>query len=207
MRLKNKRLQYKEEFRAEVISAGRILLLDEGYEGLSMRKLAAEIGCSPPSLYLYFKDKDALVKEICESDNNQLLEDLEDFAQDESSKPIDRLRKALLFCHDFSAKNPNQYRMAFFSPLTNSGIPKDLMQKDSVVKQSYIIFRSMVQNCIEADELMDKDIDMLTHALTTSMHGFNIMLLHNKHFPRLDRAQLAAIFVNGLLDGYKKEAG
>jgi len=201
MRLINKRLQYKAEFKAEVIEAGQTLLLEEGYEGLSMRKLAAKIGCSPPSLYLYFKDKDALVKAICDSDNSQLLQDLEAFAQDESNKPIDRLRDALLFCYEFSAKNPNQYRMAFFSPLTSSSIPKDLIQKDSVVKQSYIIFRSMVQNCIEAAELMDMDIDMLTHALTTSMHGFNIMLLHNKHFLRIDRNQLASIFVDGLLKG------
>ena len=202
MRLKNKRLQYKSEFRAEVVKIGRSLLLEAGYESLSMRKLASKIGCSAPSLYLYFKDKDALVKAICDSDNIQLLKDLEAFVQDESSKPIKRLGKALLFCHDFSVKNPNQYKMAFFSPLTSSGIPKDLIQKDSVVKQSYIIFRSMVQNCIEAGELMNMDIDMLTHALTTSMHGFNIMLLHNKHFPRLDRCQLASIFVDGLLKGY-----
>ncbi|MCE5312752.1 MAG: hypothetical protein LLF86_06345, partial [Nitrospiraceae bacterium] len=72
-------------------------------------------------------------------------------------------------------------------------------------KQSYIIFRSMVQNCLEAGELMDTDIDMITHALTTSMHGFNIMLLHNKHFPRVDRSQLASIFVDGLLRGYASD--
>jgi AcrR family transcriptional regulator len=44
----------------------------EGYEGLSMRTLAEQVGISPSVLYHYFKDKDILLKEIFEATNTNL---------------------------------------------------------------------------------------------------------------------------------------
>src|SRR5690606_24477611 len=47
--------------RAATMDATRTLLVREGYDSLSMRKIASAIGCSVSSIYLYFDNKDELV--------------------------------------------------------------------------------------------------------------------------------------------------
>jgi AcrR family transcriptional regulator len=39
----------------------------DGYEGVSMRRLAEKVGCSHGNLYLHFKDKEALFDSLTRS--------------------------------------------------------------------------------------------------------------------------------------------
>lgn len=80
--------------RDEVLDAGLTLISELGVAGASLRKLAAKLGMSQPSLYHYFDSKDALVQQIIEHCANQMLaaalhvefprgvEDLPRFARD-----------------------------------------------------------------------------------------------------------------------------
>jgi AcrR family transcriptional regulator len=52
--------------RDEVLDAGLALISESGVAGASLRKLAAKLGMSQPSLYHYFKSKDELVTQIIE---------------------------------------------------------------------------------------------------------------------------------------------
>ena len=58
MGIQQKRSKYREEFRREILAEARELFTTEGYEKFTMRKLAGKIDYSPPTIYLYFKNKD-----------------------------------------------------------------------------------------------------------------------------------------------------
>lgn len=60
--------------REEVLDAGLSLISELGVAGASLRKLAARVGMSQPSLYHYFESKDALVQQIIEHCANRMLE-------------------------------------------------------------------------------------------------------------------------------------
>lgn len=60
--------------REEVLDAGLSLISEHGVAGASLRKLAARLGMSQPSLYHYFESKDALVQQIIEHCANRMLE-------------------------------------------------------------------------------------------------------------------------------------
>ena len=60
--------------REEVLDAGLSLISELGVAGASLRKLAARLGMSQPSLYHYFESKDALVRQIIEHCANRMLE-------------------------------------------------------------------------------------------------------------------------------------
>jgi len=60
--------------RAEVLDAGLSLISEHGVAGASLRKLAAKLGMSQPSLYHYFDSKDALVRQIIEHCASRMLE-------------------------------------------------------------------------------------------------------------------------------------
>jgi AcrR family transcriptional regulator len=57
-----------------VLDAGLSLISELGVAGASLRKLAARLGMSQPSLYHYFESKDALVQQIIEHCANRMLE-------------------------------------------------------------------------------------------------------------------------------------
>ena len=59
--LQKRKERYRSELRAETLSAARELIQEEGYEGLTIRKLAQRMECSPMALYSYFADKQALL--------------------------------------------------------------------------------------------------------------------------------------------------
>ncbi len=52
--------------REEVLEKALALIADHGIAGASLRKLAAELGMSQPSLYHYFTSKDELISQIIE---------------------------------------------------------------------------------------------------------------------------------------------
>ncbi len=64
MGIAERREREKELLRASIVEAARDLLSEEGLGGLSMRAIAERIEYSPSTIYLYFKDKGALVREV-----------------------------------------------------------------------------------------------------------------------------------------------
>lgn len=60
--------------REEVLDAGLSLISELGVAGASLRKLAARLDMSQPSLYHYFDSKDALVQQIIEHCASRMLE-------------------------------------------------------------------------------------------------------------------------------------
>jgi AcrR family transcriptional regulator len=51
--------------RSPIIEAARKVLIKEGYDRLSMRRVAQEAGCSTMALYRHFANKEALTQFLC----------------------------------------------------------------------------------------------------------------------------------------------
>src|SRR5262245_62395544 len=51
---------YRKLLRRAILDAAREAFVRDGYEGVSMRRLAERVGCSHANLYLHFEDKEAL---------------------------------------------------------------------------------------------------------------------------------------------------
>ena len=50
----------KEDLKRAILDAARELFLEQGYDRTSMRMIAQRIAYSPTTIYIYFKDKDAI---------------------------------------------------------------------------------------------------------------------------------------------------
>ncbi|MEW6117206.1 MAG: TetR/AcrR family transcriptional regulator [Nitrospirota bacterium] len=203
MGAREKRAKYKEEFRREILDAARDLFINEGYERFSMRKLAEKIEYSPTTIYLYFKDKDALLFAICEEVAEQFLANL-NHIKTHYSDPLDALRQAMISFMEFGFNNPNQYKVFFFTSPEVYGSQEEFMEKESMARSSYFLFREIVRNCIATGRLREMDTDVLTQVLSVAAHGLIVMTTYRKNFPWADRSVLAHTLVDGLLRGYQK---
>jgi AcrR family transcriptional regulator len=55
------------------------LFLRDGYEATTIRRIADVVGVSAPALYLYFKDKDAIMLALCDQTFASLIELMEEW--------------------------------------------------------------------------------------------------------------------------------
>src|SRR5271169_3091013 len=147
MGVKEKRTKYREEFRREILDAARELFINEGYEKFSMRKLAGKIDYSPTTIYLYFKNKDDLLFAICEEFFATFFAEL-NYIRSVSQDPIEILRQAFLYLMNFGLKNPNQYKLIFFTKSVY-GTREELVEQESMARNTYFFFKEIVEDCIK----------------------------------------------------------
>ena len=114
MGLKERREREKEVVRGKILDAARELFVAEGYEAVTMRKIAQAIEYSPTAIYLHFRDKEAVINAICDTDFLQLATRFRKIA--EVADPIVRLKAAGRAYADFALRHPNHYRLMFMTP-------------------------------------------------------------------------------------------
>ena len=106
----------KENLRQDIMDAAREMFVAEGYQNVSMRKIADKIGYSATTIYLYFKDKNDLLHQICEQTFARLAHNIKAI-QNLSDNPLEKLRSGLREYIYFGLKHPGQYEIVFITPL------------------------------------------------------------------------------------------
>ena len=64
MGIAERREREKEALRTRIVEAARDIVSEEGLDALSMRGIAERIEYSPATIYLHFRDKDELLREV-----------------------------------------------------------------------------------------------------------------------------------------------
>src|ERR1700743_3328505 len=77
--------------RDEILLAAKKLFLKEGYEATTIRRIADEVGVSAPALYLYFKDKEAIMLALCDQTFGFMLDELAEIDKP-GAPPVEKLR-------------------------------------------------------------------------------------------------------------------
>ena len=68
-----RREREKAEFRDQVLAAARAIVLEEGFEALTMRKIADAVEYASGTIYLYFESRDEIAFELCRRGFDELL--------------------------------------------------------------------------------------------------------------------------------------
>jgi len=74
MGIPERREREREALRERIVEAARDLMSEEGLTAFSMRAIAERIEYSPATIYLYFRDKDELIREVVQAGFERLRE-------------------------------------------------------------------------------------------------------------------------------------
>lgn len=99
-------------FRADVCRAAERLFARHGVEGVTMRQIAGELGCSPTTAYHYFRNKDEILAAVRAAAFNRFCEVIEE-ATRASPDPRKSARIVGQAYLAFALANPDAYRMMF----------------------------------------------------------------------------------------------
>src|SRR5215213_1708000 len=143
----------KENLRQEIMDAAREMFVAEGYGQVSMRKIADKIGYSATTIYLYFKDKNDLLQQICEQTFARLAANIKAINL-LSDNPLEKLRSGLREYIYFGLKHPSQYEIVFITPLP---VNVEGSFEESNGRVAFDTLRMVVTECVSANLLKEKD--------------------------------------------------
>lgn len=170
----DRRQRQKESLRASILDAARELLVEDGYDAVTMRKIAEKIEYSPTAIYQYFADKESLVQELCANDFLTLAGALGRLAA--IADPIERLRLMGEEYVAFARTNPNQYRFMFMVPHPRWTWDTAERQNDrgNPNRDAYTFLKWTCAQAIEQGRLRPElaDADLAAQLIWGAMHGF-----------------------------------
>jgi AcrR family transcriptional regulator len=118
MGIAERRERERVALRTRIVEAARDIVSGEGLDALSMRAIAERIEYSPATLYLYFRDKDEILREVVAEGFRRLGE--ESRAQlgllGEDSDPAERHRSLGRAYARFALENTAYFRVMFELP-------------------------------------------------------------------------------------------
>jgi AcrR family transcriptional regulator len=141
-----RRERQKAETRQAILDAARELFVADGVEATTMRAIAAKIGYTPTAIYHHFRDKDALLVELCMTDFSALGQAMRKIGRIED--PVDRVRRMGMAYADFALDNPSHYRFMFMTPLKHPMVDAHGNQLVSPDQDAYLFLLGTVEEGI-----------------------------------------------------------
>ena len=189
--------------RDEILIAAKELFLREGYEATTIRRIADVVGVSAPALYLYFKDKDAIMLALCDQTFASLIELMEGMEKQKLA-PIERLRRCGAAYIHFALEHAREYWLTFMSGNTPEAVRKrghkpDTFDPEAPGSQGAIAFAKLMAifRDIENSGLqLNYPVDTAAELVWMSLHGLVAALINNPDFPWTRRDML----IEGMLD-------
>jgi AcrR family transcriptional regulator len=198
MGVQERRAREKQGIREEILEAARALFVKEGFENVSIRKIAEKIEYSPGTIYLYFEDKAAILAHISEEVFSRLECELAAINRDAGAEPLERLRRGLQAYIRFGLGHPNRYVLTF----VRGSMPA------SASARCFGELMKAVECAMEAGQIEEADVAEVSQALWAGSHGVTALLITCPEFPFVEQSRLAERMVGILMEGVRrKDAG
>jgi AcrR family transcriptional regulator len=205
MGIAERRTRHKASLRNEILDAARALFVEEGYDAVSMRKVAQRIEYSPTTIYLHFKDKGELFQAICEEMFGRLSRKLEEQAKKRAAEPnpdpIEGVREGLQIYAKFALKHPEHYTVTFMLP-RKQFVPFD----GSTGQQTFQYLRSAVTTCVESGAFRPVDIEAAAQSLWAAVHGVvSLLIAKCDGFPFIKADRLVDETIDTMIRGLRRQ--
>ncbi len=201
MGVTERRAREKEALRQSILDAASQLVVEQGHQSLSIRKIADKIEYAPSTIYLYFQDKYEILASICVEVFDQLSAKLQEIQETEVDT-VQMLKQGLRCYIDFGLANPSYYMVTFLTPWPD--LPPDhpvaeTRGPDEAGIRTFGHLCAVIQRGIDEGVFRNEDPHMLGQATWLAIHGMTsgiICMGHDPHFPWVARESL----IEGQLD-------
>jgi AcrR family transcriptional regulator len=170
----DRRTREKQQVQERILNAARDLFAAEGFEAVTMRRIAEAIEYTPGALYVHFRDKAELIRALCKNDFEALRLTTDGLRRSEA----DPVRRIWAMGHGylaFAAAHPNHYKLMFMTsrPAGVEPSEEDLACMDDPDRDGYAAVveaagQAMAQGRFRADL---KDPELVAQTLWGALHG------------------------------------
>ncbi|HZU33261.1 MAG TPA: TetR/AcrR family transcriptional regulator [Candidatus Angelobacter sp.] len=156
----------------QIRDTARDLFAREGYESVSMRRIGAEIGCSPMAIYRHYENKEELLLSICEETFAKMIQLLDKTRQTPGTR-LEILRRCIQTVVDFHISHPNHYKVTFMTVMPPGPVAD---RKVAIGQHVMDRLRLGVRECAEAKGI-EVDVEMTAQIIRVAIHGLASALI------------------------------
>ncbi len=172
----------QDALRAFLLDAAGRLLAEEGAGALTMRRVAAEVGCSTTVLYTLFGSKDGLAGGLYREGFERFRRRLE--ALPPGPDPLGRLYAISAAYRESALAEPNYYRVMFLGAIPGY-VPDDAARAAGAATFTYLI--DAVRDCMDAGIYRPGDPLAVAEVLVAAAHGVISFELAGVFLPSAER--------------------
>ena len=164
----------REAMRKKILDAAMKLFLSEGYEKVSIRKIADTIEYSPATVYLYFKDKTAIFNSLQKIAFDKFYDALAESLQiKDVKKRLDVMGELYM---KYALENPEYYDLMFImsAPIDRE---KDACFMDD---RAFKLLNQTIEDVFKKKGIKNVDVEAATFLLWGFSHGLASLVIRKR---------------------------
>ena len=200
MGIRERRDREHEATRQAILDAARDLFVAEGYENVSIRKIAERIEYSPAAIYGYFTGKEEIFFALAQTGFRLFAQSVKRIRP--TRDPLEMLRRRFWQYYQFSKAQPEYFALMF----VDRAVPR--------ISREWERFEFTRRGRDETAQVLDRCIDSgvfpptanpdaVFHILAAAVHGAAVIRLSDRFIPRSAADALAHDVLEAAIAGLR----
>lgn len=169
MGIADRKAKEKEQLRSLILDSARRLFVEKGVEQTTIRSIAKSIDYSVGTVYVYFKDKNAILNELHTQGFAQLGSQFKVLAHVEN--PMERLIAMGRIYISFAMENPDMYELMFTLKAPMEVLDQAKNEEWNEGISAFTVLKTTVEQCIKAHHFKGHQPEPLTFMIWSLVHG------------------------------------
>lgn len=171
----------QKDIRPLVLKKAQQLFIKYGYDNITIRRIAQDVGVSPAAIYLYFKNKDEIMDSLCNEGFRLLYQEQQIAMKAPISDPLKKLAEMGRRYIRFGMQNKDYYEIMFLMPAPEK--PKNIgpqIEETSYGEKSLGCLRAVIQECFDYGYFKSADPEAVCVAMWSLVHGMVSLSIRNQ---------------------------
>ncbi|WP_443937486.1 TetR/AcrR family transcriptional regulator [Pedobacter sp. MW01-1-1] len=163
---KERILRLKDETRTKILDAALNIVQTEGWQALSMRKIADQIEYTAPIIYEYFSNKDGILLELTRRGYLLLAKDIRN-ARDQHENAADKMEAMWVAYWDFAFKHKEFYQLMYGVEMVCCTVQKTMPEAETI---SHML-GDVIESLFDKKPVSEDDICKKYYTYWSIIHG------------------------------------
>lgn len=197
MGIPERKEKQKLEIRKMILDASLKLFMEQGFENVSIRKIADLIEYSPTTVYLYFKDKNEILFNLHEIGFQKMAEYNQDLWT--IKNPLVRLAKMGEYYIKFGLENAAFYELMFILKAPMEALESlDANCEWKSGDQALGKLKDTIRECMDKKLIDNGDVDAVAMSIWSMVHGMVSLAIRDRFDKLVPRDQMVSMMQKGL---------
>jgi len=186
-----------QQMREKISASALRLFQDEGYEAISMRRVAQEAGLTPMTLYKYFDSKIDILRSLWSEIFSVLFDELDQIATKEPD-PRARINAMALRYVTYWLDNPEHYFLVFMSKGIKQIDVRGFVESDTIMARFDVLSSGLAKAL--GDGVDQHEQRLKSELQLCALNGIAHNLITISSYPWSAPERLVRIAISGLLE-------
>jgi AcrR family transcriptional regulator len=167
----SRRMREKSKLKQAIIETARSIAINEGFEAVTIRRIASAIEYGPPAIYALFENKEAIFQELLHNGYDDLLETLRT-AYNQELEPTARLMAITRAYWRFAEYCPRIFNAMHGLPTPGIVSPEPgEAGKPAAMYQIHAIVADILKDILQPRQVSEQELEDMVQILRGTMQG------------------------------------